>query len=277
LPRDDYNDPVLSPDGRAFAVSSRGEVVVMDIETGRRSQVTRGGVSGVAVWASGGESLVYAGGQGSKTLFDIYRRKAAGVEAAELLAGGSGDEMPCSIHGDTLLYVRLGGAGGFDLYTLDLDDPAATAAPLVSTAEDTANGQFSPDGRWVAYEVWEEGLPEVWVEPYPTGGRRRKISGESGGYAPIWSPAEREIFYVEDGRRMMSVRYAITADGAFEAEAPYLLFERAIESEGFPRRVFDVTPDGQRFLVVDAPDTSRDEIVVVENWFAELERLVPTK
>ena len=203
--------------------------------------------------------------------------RAAGVEAAEMLAGESGKEWPTSIHADTLLYSRFGGAGGFDLYTLDLDDPAATAAPLVSTAEDTANGQFSPDGRWLAYEVWEEGLPEVWVEPYPTDGRRRKISGESGGFAPIWSPAEREIFYVEDGRRMMSVRYAITAAGAFEAEAPHLLFERAIDSDGLPRRVFDVTPDGQRFLVVDAPDTSRDEIVVVENWFAELERLVPTK
>ena len=252
-------------------------MVVIDIETGRRSQVTRGGLSAFAVWASGGESLVYGSQQGSAADFDIYRREAAGVEAAELLAGESGEELPTSIHGDKLLYNRFGGAGGFDLYTLDLDDPAATAAPLVSTAEDTANGQFSPDGRWVAYEVWEEGLPEVWVEPYPTDGRRRKISGESGGFAPIWSPAEREIFYVEDGRRMMSVRYAITADGAFDAEAPQLLFERAIDFDGFPKRVFDVTPDGQRFLVVDAPDTSRDEIVVVENWFAELERLVPTK
>jgi Tol biopolymer transport system component len=278
LPRDDYDDPVLSPDGRAFAVTVRGEMVVIDIETGRRSQVTRGGVSGFAVWASGGESLVYgAYQQDSKGALDVYRREAAGAEAAEMLAGESADEVPCSIHGETLLYVRFGGPGGFDLYTLDLDDPAATAAPLVSTAEDTANGQFSPDGRWVAYEVWEKGLPEVWVEPYPTGGRRRKISGESGGFAPIWSPAEREIFYVEDGRRMMSVRYATTADGAFEAEAPHLLFERAIDSAGFPRRLFDVTPDGQRFLVVDAPDTSRDELVVVENWFAELERLVPTK
>ena len=62
-----------------------------------------------------------------------------------------------------------------------------------------------------------------------------------------------------------------------QAEAPQLLFERAIDFDGLPKRVFDVTPDGQRFLVVDAPDTSRDEIVVVENWFAELERLVPTK
>ena len=195
--------------------------MVFDIETGRRSQVTRGGVSSFAVWASGGKSLVYASQQGSSAHFNLYRREAAGVETPELLlADGNWEEFPSSIHGDKLLYDRFGGAGGFDIYTLDLDDPAATAAPLISTAEDTGNGQFSPDGRWVAYEVWEEGLPEVWVEPYPPDGRRRKISGEDGGFAPIWSHADREIFYVEDGRRMMSVRYAITAAGAFAADAP---------------------------------------------------------
>ena len=144
--------------------------------------------SAFAVWASGGKSLVYGSQQGSAADFNLYRREAAGVEAAELLAGESGDELPSSIHGDKLLYDRFGGAGGCDIYTLDLDDPAATAAPLISTAEDTGNGQFSPDGRWVAYEVWEEGLPEVWVEPYPTDGRRRKISGENGASPPSGRP-----------------------------------------------------------------------------------------
>jgi hypothetical protein len=73
----------------------------------------------------------------------------------------------------------------------------------------------------------------------------------------------------------MSVRYQVTGDGALVPEAPREVFERAIDSWGYPQRVFDVTPDGRRFLVVDAPDTSRDELVVVENWFEELKRLVP--
>jgi Tol biopolymer transport system component len=231
----------------------------------------------MAIWASGGKSLVYSNQQGADTDWNIYRRESVGVAGAEMLAGDRGDELPYSIHGDTLLYGREGGAGGFDLYTLDLDEPGAKPAPLVSTEADTAFGQFSPDGRWVAYEVWQEGLPEIWFEPIPTDGSRRKVSGAGGGYSPVWSPAEREIFYVEDGRRMMSVRYTVTDDGAFEAGAPRPLFEHSIEGHGYPERVFDVTPDGQRFLVVDAPDTSRDEIVVVENWFKELERLVPTK
>ena len=105
LPRDGYDHPVLSPDGRAFAVSLRGEVVVIDLETGRRSQVTRGGVSSFALWPSGGESLVY-GKQLPAAGFDIYRRRVVGGEAAECWQAGARG-VPTSIYADKLLYTRL--------------------------------------------------------------------------------------------------------------------------------------------------------------------------
>jgi Tol biopolymer transport system component len=274
LPLGVYGSPQLSPDGRALAVMADGQVITIDLDTGRRSHVTREGANGHAVWTADGEGIVYGSLAGGAAGVDIYRRKVGGAEPAERLTTATGDENPTSIYGNTLLYMRDGRDGGFDLYTLDLDDPRGSAAPLVHTEAHEANGQFSPDGRWVAYEVWEEGVPEVWVEPYPVDGRRWKFSSESG-LGPIWSRADRELFYLEGGRRMMSVRYQVTEDGELAPETPEELFERELDSSGYPERLFDVTPDGQRFVVNDAQDTSRDELVVVENWFEELKRLVP--
>jgi serine/threonine-protein kinase len=140
LPRDDYATPALSPDGRALAVTARDEVVWIDLETGRKSQLTDGGQGALPIWASGGKSLVYSNQPAAATDWNIYRREAVGVAAAEMLAGDRGGELPYSIHGDTLLYGREGGAGGFDLYTVELDEPGAKPAPLVSTEADTAFG-----------------------------------------------------------------------------------------------------------------------------------------
>ena len=186
--------------------------MVIDIETGRRSQVTRGGLSSFAPRRPAARAWVNGSQQGSTAGFDVYRREAAGVEARgdaeQAESGRSGRPRSTPIRFSTAVL-----AAPVDSTSTRSTSMTPPQRPLLSlsTAEDTGNGQFSPDGRWVAYEVWEEGLPEVWVEPYPTDGRRRNILGESGGFGPIWSPAEREIFYVEDGRRMMSFRYAITA------------------------------------------------------------------
>ena len=141
--------------------------------------------------------------------------------------------------------------------------------------------QFSGDGRWIVYRSDASGTYEVYVRPYPprAGGQQRISDG--GGTDPVWAPDDRTLFYI-DANFMMTATPVDQVTGAVR-EASRELFP-GLANGGFssvapaPVRRFDVMPDGERFvmLMLGALDEGRDEIVTVQNWFTELERLVPT-
>jgi len=83
-----------------------------------------------------------------------------------------------------------------------------------------------------------------------------------------------EIVFVAGSGQFLSATYNVS-DGTFEAETPVPLFEHPVLRWGFPESVFDIHPDGERFLVVDTPDLRDCKVVIVQNWFEELKRLVP--
>ena len=136
--------------------------------------------------------------------------------------------------------------------------------------------KFSPDGKWLAYVSVELDLNHVYVSPYPTPAVKYLVSEEEGGEAPVWSPDGTELFY-RSGDRMMVV--PIQTDPTFRAGRPEILFEgRYVTSRiwrGPP--YYDISPDGQRFLMIKAVEGSTGQINVVLNWFEELKRLVPTE
>jgi serine/threonine-protein kinase len=140
--------------------------------------------------------------------------------------------------------------------------------PLYETAP-----QFSPDGHWIAYSSNESGRSEIYVRPYPGPGGKWQISTE-GGTEPVWNPKGRELFY-RDGQKMMAVEYE--GQQAFSASKPKMLFQGPYipTPRSFPD--YDVSPDGQRFLMLRAPDQSQGpaQINVVLNWFEELKQKVP--
>jgi serine/threonine-protein kinase len=138
--------------------------------------------------------------------------------------------------------------------------------------------QLSPDGRWLAYAADDEsGRREIYVHPYPGLGSKRQISF-GGGNEPQWSRDGRELFY-RSGNKMMAV--AIATAAGFVAGKPQPLFEGNYASglAGWVRANYDVSPDGQRFLMIKPVDQGREpltQINVVLNWSEELKRLVPT-
>jgi serine/threonine-protein kinase len=146
--------------------------------------------------------------------------------------------------------------------------------PFVKSSFDENQPTFSPDGRWVAYVSDESGRYEVYVRSFPSGQRAIQIS-VGGGEEPLWAPGGEEIFYwTED--KMITV--SVTTTPSFEPEAPVLLFEGAfLRSGGFTGPGYDVTPDGQRFVMVQSVEEEMPvrRIHVVFNWFDELKRLVP--
>ena len=135
---------------------------------------------------------------------------------------------------------------------------------------------FSPDGRWLAYASDESGRTEIYVQPYPGPGAKWQISTD-GGTEPQWNRNGRELFY-RSGNRMMAVDVGTTPN--LTVSKPKQIFEGEYEPTLVSAANYDVSPDGQRFLMLKAArvqDEAPTQINVVLNWFQELKRLVPVE
>jgi serine/threonine-protein kinase len=168
---------------------------------------------------------------------------------------------------------------GRDLQELALDG-AHQVTPLVHEKFDERNGIVSPDGRWLAYESDRSGAFAIYVRPFPNvDGGLRQVS-MAGGTRPLWSRSGKELFYVGPDGALL--RVPVEASGAtWNAGTPTKLFERRYYNGTNTLRTYDVSPDGQRFLMIKAPGTDASAappaLIVVQHWDEELKRLVPTK
>jgi hypothetical protein len=155
----------------------------------------------------------------------------------------------------------------------------SNANVLVKSESCNAHAAVSPNGRWMAYRSNVSGQNEIYVERYPELGNRQLISA-GGGDVAVWSRDGRELFFKSlDGRQMFAVPMQLGT--TLVAGRPQILFESAMPPSGGGYRAYDIAPDG-RFLILrssqaEAGIAAAPEIVVVQNWFQELERLVPTR
>lgn len=171
-----------------------------------------------------------------------------------------------------LVFCEANPEASNDIWVLRLDGDRMPE-PFVTTPFSECSPRLSPDGRWVAYASNESGRTEVYVQAFPGPGGKRLVSTQGGGSA-VWSRTGRELFYTS-GDRLMAVD--ITTEPMFAAGLPRLLFEGAFETVlGQP---FDVSPDGRRFLRIQAtePDPPPTRISIVLNWFQELREKVGTQ
>ncbi len=172
-----------------------------------------------------------------------------------------------------LAFVENNASTGRDIWTFKLRD--RSLQPFLKTPFNEGAPAFSPDGRWLAYSSDESGRTEVYVQPYPGPGGKWQVSTD-GGSEPSWNPNGRELFYRNGDNKMMAVDVA--AHPSFSAGKSKLLFEGLYQLSATPAaRNYDVSPDGQRFLMLKADEQERSasQINVVLNWFEELKRRVP--
>jgi len=141
--------------------------------------------------------------------------------------------------------------------------------PYLQTAADEYSGQFSPDGRWMAYVSDESGRPEVWVQSIPPSGAKWQIS-TLGGNQPRWRRDGRELFYVSADQRLMAVPVRIGF--SFEAGAPQALSEITVASSLGGSFLYNPAANGRRFLVSERAAGEKPRISVVLNWQAGLKR-----
>jgi hypothetical protein len=169
--------------------------------------------------------------------------------------------------------LEISPATGYDISVLHMQD--RKAQPFIRTPFNESAQSFSPDGRWLAYASDESSRFEIYVQPYPGPGGKWQISTD-GGTEPVWNRNGRELFY-RSGNKMIAVD--IATQPGFAAGKPRILFEEPYLPTSATSPNYDVTPDGQRFLMLKPTEQAQaapTQIVVVQNWFEELKQKVPT-
>ena len=167
-----------------------------------------------------------------------------------------------------------------DVMAMTLDRPRSVT-PLVQSLSRERNGVVSPDGEWLAYESDSSGQFEIRVRPYPVAGTAQWQVTTGGGTRPLWTPRGQELLYIATGGEVMGV--AVPSGASWASTTPKLLVKGGYRTNSLdPIRTYDVSADGQRFLLIK-PGTSPQSnpasagLIVVLNWVEELERLAPLK
>jgi serine/threonine-protein kinase len=296
-PRVRYSAPRLSPDGTKVAFEARNpqsDVWIWEIRRRLLTQVTSDAMSDVLpVWSPDGQRLVWASDRGGG-LVNLYTQAADGTGAVERLTDSPTSQRASSFTRDgTRLVISEAdptrGAAfgstavlgllsmGGDRHVADVGQPAIAGI----------NAEISPDGRWVAYEAPEGGRSQVYVRPFGALSERRWQVSTNGGREPLWARSGRELFYLAPDGTLMGVPVeAGTGDAGFAAGIPGPVIAAGMyytETAFHRGRSYDVSTDGARFLRIKIDERSAEEntsarrFVIVNNWFEELKRLVPTK
>jgi dipeptidyl aminopeptidase/acylaminoacyl peptidase len=248
----DYGNVELSPDGAQIAVAilddlERGfrDLWMVDAATGRRTAfATSPADENWLIWSRDGRRVIF--NSGSNGHLDLYQEMSNGASAAEPLLVDRDAKWPVSWSSDGryVLYVLNGQRTSNDIWVLPLFGDKKPFAYL-QTAESENWAAFSPDGKWIAYSSTESGDVEVYVAPFPATGRKLRISKDGGSQAR-WRRDGRELYFLSPDRELMAV--AVEVKGSeFGAGAPQRLFDIRLPYGQY--HAFDVTADGQKFLV----------------------------
>lgn len=127
------------------------------------------------------------------------------------------------------------------------------------------DGNFSPDGHWFAYFSFESGRPEVYVIPFPRPGGKYQIS-RTGGWLVRWANGGK-LFYSTIGNRLIEADLALGTN-SLRVKSIHPLFQMNPPNIAMP--LFDVTPDGEKFIVVTSDRPESSSITLVANWTALL-------
>jgi eukaryotic-like serine/threonine-protein kinase len=263
-----YLTPRLSPDGRSIVVGDTGDLWLQDAARATFTRLTsnEGAANSWPVWTPDGKRIVFRTSSGLRWL------APDGNGSSQAISGTSDLDYPSSISPDTktLAFSRLTGDRSADVYLLSLNGEP-DVHPLLTTPAYEGGPQFSPDGRWMLYVSTESGRMEVYVRPYPGLDRKWQVSTQGGTHAR-WTDNGREIVY-RNGDKMMSV--VVSAARALHLSQPRVLFERQYAfGPATTTPNYDVSPDGQRFVMVK-DESGSGGLNVVLNWSEELKARVP--
>jgi serine/threonine-protein kinase len=283
-----YGNPHLSPDGSRLSLTvlrdNNWDVWVYDLNRTVATRLTFGdGYDADQVWSPDGRHLAYSSDYEGRVA--IFRKRADGTGDAELVgqAPQSSDWFPTSWSKDGRFLLAQSTANGNDIWIIPMEKDEEPRA-LLATPFSEGFAEFSPDGRFFAYESNESGRQEVYVRSFPEGDGKWQLS-DGGGSQPRFSADGRKLFYrTDDGVVAVDVE---TTSGGFVAGRSQKLFEgpfhgglQGIVAAGFVFPDYAADAAGTRFVMLagKAEDISAESwLTLVTGWFPELETLAPTK
>jgi eukaryotic-like serine/threonine-protein kinase len=267
-----YGNIALSRNGRFIASdttdpgSQNTDIYTFALDTGEAKRLTFDpAIDSMPVWSPDGKQILF--GNNHEPKFDLYLKNSDGAEEEKLIPQDGADRFPndWSRDGKYILYER-----GADLWYASVADLKPTQfLKAVSTLK---TALFSPDGKWVAYASNESGKWEIYVTTFPDAHGKWQVS-TAGGTQPRWRGDGKELFYLSPDDKLMAVPVKIGAN--FDTGTPTALFQAypretvAATSEQF---FYDVSQDGQKFLINTQLKSAIRPMSVVLNWPSKLNR-----
>jgi Tol biopolymer transport system component len=265
----------LSPEGQrlALAIFKDGleHIHVHDLSTGTTTQLTFESTNQWPVWSRDGREIIFTTSRDGP--YDVYRVPVDLSRNPAPVITGPEDQVAfdCSPDGSAILVFES------ELRVLAVTPGTGgppTEIQLTRGRNDSLS--FSPDGRWIAFVSDVSGRREVYATRYPGPAGIQQVS-TSGGTRPLWSPTGDELFFIS-GEAVMAV--AVRPDASdLNVDRPRQLFQ--YPSIGADRTIRNWAYDArsERFLMIEPSDQEmwHDRVMVVTNWFEELNRLVPTE
>jgi len=268
--------PELSPDEKSvslFLHPNAGEdndIWVFELARFLGHPITTGPPADAhALWDPDGSAVIFnsaRSGAHGPSRFPVSGGKPT-VLTSDAFASGT----PLAMTRDRqFLLVRTDGdaSTGVDLTAVSLADKRAI--PVTTLPGDETEGQFSPDGKWVAYVGSINGRPEVYVQSFPDGTGRTQVS-TVGGTQVRWSADGREIYYLAPDSKLMAVSVTPGAPPRVTLPAALFLTHLANGNNVVGNKAqYAVSRDG-RFLLNTVVESPGEPIVVFVNWAARLQ------
>ena len=275
----EYIYTFLAPDGKRASVyiwdqkALNADIWIVDLINGLRTRFTfNPAVEAWSVWSPDGKQIAFNSDRTG--LSNIYVKPTNAI----------GGEVPLAPSTETGMNPRDWSRDGkyilVEAFSTRRNDNSLwvvpttgdhTPLPLVSTGFDDHDGRFSPDGRWIAYVSTESGSPEVYIRPFqPLAAAQTQSAAkwqvsDAGGDSPRWRGDGKELFYFGRDNKIMAVDLTFVG-GAVNSSRPRTLFEVPSIVQ-LPISDFDVTRDGQRFLINTPFDVQNaTPLTLVVNW-----------
>ena len=271
----DYEGLRLSPDGQRCAIEVRDSrtgainIWIGDVTRKITTRLTSGdGINDSPVWSPDGERIVFSSNRTGH--FDFYQIGSRGGRPEEAILSSGEGKAPTdwSSDGRDIAFHESGPATGYkwEVWKLSVRDRAPSH--LIQPVANQTFARYSPNGAWVAYCSDESGSQEVYVQAATGGGGKRQIS-EGGGCQAVWRRDGKELFFLAPDHRLMAV--PIHQDQtSFDVGQAQPLFATRIRDSASDTPFFDVSPDGQRFLVNTRGEGEPDPpLSVVVNWVSD--------
>ena len=258
----------VSPDGSRVATVVEGatsEVWLHDLGADKSMRLTDGWDNVNPVWTPDGERIVFASTRTRRHTHNLFWQASDGTGRAEQLLSSDMQQSPVAVSSDgtSLLFMQRTDLGRWQMRTLSLVDRSSTLLPETPPIVGQQPA-LSPDGRWVAYYSDQSGRNEVYLQPFPRGGRQWQVS-TGGGRSPVWARDGKHLFY-RRGDTVMAV--SIDTGVAVRSGTPTVLFKTALIGP------VDVGRDGRLLMIEPEKEDVVSELSVIVNWFDELKRVM---